>query len=202
MPAPQRHAARPAPGAVVFPQNLDKDVAEQPSPIPDCNDPSPPVRGTSESDRIIQLILEDPGRVRLSPAVEHERKAALYDLLEENRFAVKGHFHGPYVVHLAGEGERLTFTVCNEMDLQLTRFSLPLGALRSVIKDYFLICESYFNAIKTLTPNRIEAIDMGRRGLHNEGAQLLRERLADKVEIDKDTARRLFTLVCVLHIRR
>lgn len=177
-------------------------MTEQPATAPHCPDQPPPARKTSPSDRIVQLLLEDPRSVRLTPDVEHERRVALYDLLEGNCFTVKGPFHGPYVVHLAAEGDRLTFTVCNEMDLQLTRFSLPLSALRSVIKDYFLICESYFNAIKTMTPNRIEAIDMGRRGLHNDGAQLLRERLADKVEIDKDTARRLFTLICVLQIRR
>lgn len=177
-------------------------MAEQPPPAPECSEQAPPTDKTSPSDRIVQLLLEESRRVRLSPDVEHERRVALYDLLDENRFAVKGPFHGPYVVHLATEGDRLTFVVCNEMDLQLTRFSLSLGVLRSVIKDYFLICESYFNAIKTMTPNRIEAIDMGRRGLHNDGAQLLRERLADKVEIDKDTARRLFTLICVLQLRR
>ena len=177
-------------------------MTEQPATAPDSPDQPPPARETSPSNRIVQRLLEDPRRVRLSPDVEHERRVALYDLLEENCFTVKGPFHGPYVVHLATEGDRLTFTVCNEMDLQLTRFSLPVSVLRSIIKDYFLICESYFNAIKTMTPNRIEAIDMGRRGLHNDGAQLLRERLADKVEIDKDTARRLFTLICVLQIRR
>lgn len=158
--------------------------------------------GRSANDRIARMMLEDPARIRLSPTVEHERKAALYDLLEDNLFALNGPFQGPYVLHLAGDGERLTFTVCDEMDLQLTRFTLPIGGLRSIIKDYFLICESYFNAIKTLTPSRIEAIDMGRRGLHDEGAELLRQRLADRVEIDKNTARRLFTLICVLHIRR
>ncbi|MBL8668639.1 MAG: UPF0262 family protein [Rhodospirillales bacterium] len=172
-------------------------VAERPAP-----QESTPSGEEERSDRIVRLLVEDQARIRLSPAVEHERRIALYDLLEENRFAVKGPFHGPYVVHLAGEGERLVFTICDEMDLQLTRFSLPLGSMRSIIKDYFLICESYFDAIKTMPPNRIEAIDMGRRGLHNDGAQLLRERLAEKVEIDKDTARRLFTLICVLHIRR
>ena len=172
-------------------------VAERPAP-----QESTPAGEEERSDRIVRLLVEDQARIRLSPAVEHERRIALYDLLEENRFAVKGPFHGPYVVHLAGEGERLVFTICDEMDLQLTRFSLPLGSMRSIIKDYFLICESYFDAIKTMPPNRIEAIDMGRRGLHNDGAQLLRERLAEKVEIDKDTARRLFTLICVLHIRR
>jgi uncharacterized protein (UPF0262 family) len=172
-------------------------------------DPPPLVEGSVDQssherghERIIKITLEEQSCVRLSPTVEHERKAALFDLLQENHFALEGPFHGPYVLHLANEGERLTFTVCDQLDLQLTRFSLPLGAFRSIIKDYFLICESYFNAIQMLTPSRIEAIDMGRRGLHNEGAELLRERLAGKVEMDKDTARRLFTLICVLHIRR
>jgi len=146
--------------------------------------------------------MEDTRGLRLSPTVDHERKAALYDLLDDNRFALKGCDRGPYVLHLTTNGERLWFVVCDEMDLQVTRFSLPVSAIRSIMKDYFLICESYFNAIKTLTPSRIEAIDMGRRGLHNDGADVLRERLSDKVEMDKDTARRLFTLICVLHIRR
>jgi uncharacterized protein (UPF0262 family) len=205
MAAPRRRIATPAADAIVRFRPRDIRVAEQPSPEPDRDDLSQTPAGsavTGCSDRIVRLFLEDPGRIRLSPTVEHERKAALYDLLEENHFALKGPFQGPYALHLAGDGERLNLTVCDEMDLQLTRFSLPLGALRSVIKDYFLICEGYFNAIKTLTPSRIEAIDMGRRSLHNEGAQLLKERLADKVEIDKNTARRLFTLICVLHIRR
>jgi uncharacterized protein (UPF0262 family) len=155
-----------------------------------------------DRERIIKVTLEEQSRVRLSPTVEHERRAALYDLLEDNRFALRGPFHGPYVLHLGNDGERLNFIICDEIDLQLTRFSLPLAGLRSIIREYFLVCESYFNAISTLTPSRIEAIDMGRRGLHNEGAELLRERLAEKVEMDKNTARRLFTLICVLHIRR
>jgi uncharacterized protein (UPF0262 family) len=155
-----------------------------------------------DRERIIKVTLEEQSRVRLSPTVEHERRAALYDLLEDNRFALRGPFHGPYVLHLGNDGERLNFIICDEIDLQLTRFSLPLAGLRSITREYFLVCESYFNAISTLTPSRIEAIDMGRRGLHNEGAELLRERLADKVEMDKNTARRLFTLICVLHIRR
>lgn len=169
---------------------------------PPSTDGSTPSAAQADRERIIKVLLEEQNRIRLSPAVEHERRVALYDLLEENRFALKGPFHGPYVLRLANDGERLTFTVCDEIDLQLTRFSLPLATLRSTIKGYFTICESYFNAIRTLTPSRIEAIDMGRRSLHDEGAELLRERLADKVDMDKNTARRLFTLVCVLHIRR
>jgi uncharacterized protein (UPF0262 family) len=177
------------PGVVEKPTSSVKPAASPAAPQPD-------------RERIIKVILEEHSRLRLSPTVEHERKAALYDLLEANRFALRGPFHGPYVLHLRNDGERLNFIVCDEIDLQLTRFSLPLASLRSIIKQYFLVCETYFNAISTLTPSRIEAIDMGRRGLHNDGADLLRERLADKVEMDKNTARRLFTLICVLHIRR
>jgi uncharacterized protein (UPF0262 family) len=159
-----------------------------------------PVSGGSE--RIKNILLEEQARIRLSPQVEHERKAAIFDLIDENHFAPIGGFSGPYILHLGVDGERLTFRVCNEEDRPLTRFVLPLGMFRNIIKDYFLVCDSYFKSIKTASPSRIEAIDMGRRALHNEGAELLRARLADRVEIDTGTARRLFTLVCVLHIRR
>lgn len=203
MPAPVRRGTTGKAGAIASAHFRFAPVSEQPLDARrDDRGSAGEGSGSGSTERIVRLVLEDPARIRLSPTVEHERKAALYDLLEDNHFALVGPFRGPYVLHLSGEGERLTFTVCDELDLQLTRFSLPLAFLRSVIKDYFLVCESYFNAIKTLTPSRIEAIDMGRRGLHNDGAQILRERLADKVEIDKDTARRLFTLICVLHIRR
>ena len=158
-----------------------------------------PVRN---SERIKNILLEEQARVRLSPQVEHERKAALFDLIDDNCFAPRGGFTGPYILHLGVDGERLTFRVCNEEDRLLTRFVLPLVILRNIIKDYFLVCDSYFKSIKTASPSRIEAIDMGRRALHNEGAELLRSRLADRVELDTGTARRLFTLVCVLHIRR
>jgi uncharacterized protein (UPF0262 family) len=105
------------------------------------------------------------------------------------------------VVRIGISGDCLVFRIFDEGDRLLTRFTLALGSLKRIIKDYFLICDSYFNAIKTLPPSRIEAIDMARRGLHNEGAEVLRERLAGKVDIDLPTARRLFTLICVLHIR-
>ena len=168
--------------------------------------PAKPAQPTGASDagreRIIKVVLEEQNCIRLSATVEHERKAALYDLIQDNRFVLKGAFHGPYILHLGNDGERLTFRVCDKIDLQLTRFTLPLASLRTVIKQYFFVCDNYFNAIRTLTPSRIEAIDMGRRGLHNEGAELLRERLSDKVEMDENTARRLFTLICVLQIRR
>ncbi len=150
---------------------------------------------------IKNLVLEDDRRVRLSPNVEHERRVAIHDLLEANTFEPVGDFAGPFILHLGLEGGSLIFNVHDEADLPLVSFSLPLGDFRSLIKDYFTVCETYFNAIKTLSPSRIEAIDMGRRGLHNEGSKLMAERLAGKVRIDTDTARRLFTLLCVLHIR-
>lgn len=158
--------------------------------------------GSDDSQRIKSVHLEEQARIRLSPQVEYERKAALFDLIDENHFALKGEFKGPYILHLGVEGERLTFRVCNEQDQSLTSFVFPLRTFQKVIKDYFWVCDSYFKSIKTASPSRIEAIDMGRRALHNEGAELLRSRLANKVDLDTDTARRLFTLVCVLHIRR
>lgn len=151
--------------------------------------------------RIARIILEESGRIRLSARIEDERRAALFDLIEENHFAPAGVSPGPYHVRLGISGDCLVFRIFDETERLLTRFTLALGSLKRIIKDYFLICDSYFNAIKTLPPSRIEAIDMARRGLHNEGAEVLRERLDGKVEIDLPTARRLFTLICVLHIR-
>jgi len=153
------------------------------------------------NQRIRDIICEDDRRIRLSPQVEHERRVAIHDLLAENVFEPAGGFEGPFVVHLGLEGGSLIFNVHDEKDAPLVSFSLPLGDFRSLIKEYFTVCETYFNAIKTLSPSRIEAIDMGRRGLHNEGSRLMAERLAGKAMIDMDTARRLFTLLCVLHIR-
>ncbi|MGZ9033606.1 MAG: UPF0262 family protein [Rhodospirillales bacterium] len=150
---------------------------------------------------ISRIMLEETGRIRLSARIEDERRAALFDLIEENHFAPSGVPPGPYVVRLGISGDCLIFRIFDEAEKLLTRFTLALGSLRRIIKDYFFICDSYFNAIKTLPPSRIEAIDMARRGLHNEGAEVLRERLTGKVEIDLPTARRLFTLICVLHIR-
>lgn len=156
----------------------------------------------TDRHRIARVSLEEPARIRLSPQVENERRTALYDLVADNRFAVIGGPDGPYHVRLAVEGERLSLDVAAEDGTPVTRLKLPLRAFRGLIKDYFIVCDSYFKAIKEATPSRIEAIDMGRRGLHNEGAELLRTRLAGEVEMDTDTARRLFTLICVLHIRR
>lgn len=153
-------------------------------------------------DRIANIFLDEASVVRRSATVEHERKVAIYDLLEENTFKVLGDYDGPYELHLSIEENRLAFDIRDKDGVALTRFALPLTPFRKTIKDYFLICDSYYQAIKTSSPSQIEAIDMGRRGLHNEGSELLQDRLADKVEIDTDTARRLFTLVCVLHLKQ
>lgn len=155
----------------------------------------------STAQRIVQIVLDERTIATRSPQVEHERRIAVYDLVETNRFQPRGDFTGPYVLHLSAEEGRLTFDIRAKNNDALTRFTLSLAVLRKVIKDYFLICESYREAIKTASPSRIEAIDMGRRGLHNEGAELLREHLEEKAELDVDTARRMFTLVCALHLR-
>jgi len=153
--------------------------------------------------RLVNVVLEEKTFVRRNPEVEHERAVAIYDLLEDNHFRLFEKEEGPYSLTLRMEGvQRLIFEVCNEEGTHLlARVPLALQPFRRIVKDYFMVCESYFEAIKTASPSRIEAIDMGRRALHNEGAQLLRERLADRIELDELTARRLYTLLCVLHIR-
>lgn len=151
--------------------------------------------------KIVNLVLDGRSLGPRSPRVEHERQVAIYDLIEENYFAPRGQFVGPYAVTLGVEETRLAIEVRSEHGRELVKIALPLAPLRRVIKDYFLVCDAYVEAIKTSSPSRIEAIDMGRRGLHNEGAEILRERLRDKADVDVQTARRLFTLVCALHFR-
>jgi len=152
--------------------------------------------------RIVNLNLDERSVLRRNPDVEHERAVAIFDLLEENSFAPVGHDGGPYSLTLAIEDNRLAFDIRDENEAPLDRVLLPLTGFRSVVRDYFMICESYYDAIKHASPSRLEAIDMGRRGVHNEGAELLRQRLVEKVIVDMGTARRLFTLVCVLHLRQ
>ncbi len=154
---------------------------------------------TAKARRIIDIVLDEESVARRSPEVEHERAVALFDLLEENDFALVG-APGPYRLRIAIFEQRLVFDVRDAHDNKLRDIVLSLTPFRKVVKDYFLVCESYYAAIKKLSPSQIEALDMGRRGLHNEGSELLRERLAGKIEIDLDTARRLFTLICALHI--
>ena len=152
-------------------------------------------------DRIENIFLDGRSVISRSPQVEHERKAAIFDLLEENSFALESGPSGPYNLHLSIEENRLAFDVRNTKDKPLKGFVLALSPFRSLIREYLMVCESYYQAIKTSSPSQIETIDMGRRGLHNDGSTLLHERLEGKVKLDDDTARRLFTLVCVLHIR-
>ncbi len=149
--------------------------------------------------RLVAITLDEGSIGRSSPDIEHERAVAIYDLIEQNLFAPVGHEGGPYALQLSITENRLSFDIRLADGTPVVAHLLSLTPLRRIVKDYFLICDSYYKAIRTATPSQIEAIDMGRRGLHNEGSDLLVERLAGKIELDTDTARRLFTLVCVLH---
>lgn len=152
-------------------------------------------------DRLVDVVL-DESIGRSTPDVEHERAVAIFDLIEENSFRPVGDdAGGPYRLRLSLADSRLVMEITRENGDHVVTHILSLTPFRRVVKDYFLICESYFEAIKSSSPSQIEAIDMGRRGLHNEGSQTLMERLTGKIEVDFDTARRLFTLVCVLHWR-
>jgi len=152
---------------------------------------------------IVRIDLDERSFLRRRPEVEHEREVALFDLLEENTFCLKGEgtSGGPYHLTLALRDDRLVFDVRDVADTPQKELVLHIRPFRMVIKDYFLVCENYFDAIKTSSPSQIEAIDMGRRALHNEGAQMLQERLAEHADLDYTTARRFFTLLCVLHMR-
>lgn len=149
--------------------------------------------------RLVEVTL-DPGSIGgNSSDVEHEREVAIFDLLERNSFALEGQEGGPYTLNLSLADNRLVFTVGDVNRTPIQHVMLSLSPFRRLVKDYFLICESYYQAIKTQPASKIEAIDMGRRGLHDEGSQLLMERLKGKIAIDLATARRLFTLLCALH---
>ena len=157
--------------------------------------------GEQDASRIIGITLDEHTVVRRSPDIEHERTVAIFDLLEENHFAPVSGCNGPYHLHLAIEENRLNIEVRSTSNGSIETITLPLAPFRGIVKDYFMVCDSYYEAIRRSSLAQIEAIDVGRRSLHNEGSALLIERLADKVEIDLDTARRLFTLICVLHLR-
>ena len=157
---------------------------------------------TGDTDaRLIDVELDETIG-RSTPDVEHERAVAIFDLIEENSFRpVNDEGAGPYRLKLSMIESRLIFAISRESGEDVVTHILSLTPLRKVVKDYFMICESYYQAIRSASPSKIEAIDMGRRGLHNEGSQTLMDRLNGKIEVDFDTARRLFTLVCVLHWR-
>ena len=153
------------------------------------------------ADRLIAVELDASIGPGPSPEAEHERRVAIYDLVAENSFRLVQHPTGPYRLQLSAAEGRLMFDISGENAERLLLIGLSMSPFRRIVKDYYLICESYYAAIRTATPSQIETIDMARRGLHNDGSNLLIERLAGKVEIDFATARRLFTLVCVLHWR-
>ncbi|MFO1039334.1 MAG: UPF0262 family protein [Geminicoccaceae bacterium] len=156
---------------------------------------------SEKKDRIVDIKLDEKSIVRWTPEIEHERNVAVFDLLENNSFRIVDGFEGPYTVLLSLRENNLVLDCGNPQGDERGEVVISTRSLRRVVKDYFLICESYFQAIRGATPNRIEAIDMARRGLHDEGAELLRDAVSGKLELDRDTARRLFTLICVLHIR-
>lgn len=152
------------------------------------------------TQRLCDVVLDETiGRA--TPDVEHERAVAIFDLLEENCFEPVGHDSGPYKLNLSLIDSKLVFSIATEKDERVATHILSLTPFRRIVKDYFMICESYYEAIRSSSPSQIEAIDMGRRGIHNEGSQTLMDRLDSKIGMDFDTARRLFTLVCVLHWR-
>ena len=156
--------------------------------------------GTADSSRrLIAVTLDEESIGRSNPDAEHERAVAIYDLIEQNTFAPAGHEGGPYRLQLSIAENRLVFDIRLEDNTPVVAHLLSLTPFRRIVKDYFLVCESYYRAIRSATPSQIEAIDMGRRALHNEGTDLLLERLNEKLDLDFDTARRLFTLICVLH---
>ena len=152
-----------------------------------------------KAQHLVEVTLDEKSIGRSNSDVEHERAVAIYDLIEQNSFSPSDHDGGPYALHLSMAENRLVFDIRLPDGTPVTAHLLSMTPFRKIVKDYFMICDSYYAAIRTATPERIEAIDMGRRGLHDEGSNILMERLKDKVVVDFDTARRLFTLICVLH---
>ncbi len=157
------------------------------------------------SKRLIAVELDERTILWRNADVEQERRVAIFDLLEANSFApttiFAGEYEGPFKLLMRVEEGRLGFDLRDKDDAALESFAVPLSPFRRIIRDYFAICDSYYKAIRDATPSHIETVDMARRGIHNDGAELLIERLAERVVVDFDTARRLFTLICVLHIR-
>ena len=152
-----------------------------------------------QDGRLATVTLDETSIGRSNRDVEHERAVAIYDLIADNTFKPLGHDGGPYALQLGISGNRLVFDIRATDGSPVIAHMLSLAPFRRIVKDYFTVCDSYYVAIRTATPDRIEALDMGRRALHDEGSHIVMERLKRKVEIDFDTARRLFTLISVLH---
>jgi uncharacterized protein (UPF0262 family) len=158
----------------------------------------PPVDPNSKA-RLVAINLDEASIGRANRNIEHEREVAIYDILESNKFELEGREGGPYVLNLGLIEDRLVFAVAQQGSDDTFTVVLSLTPLRRIIKDYFIVCESYYEAIRTAPPSRIQSIDMGRKALHDEGSRVLVERLTGKISVDGDTARRLFTLICALH---
>ncbi len=151
-------------------------------------------------NRLVSIEIDDETLAASGPEAEHERRVAIFDLIEDNSFAVENHdAGGPYCLALSLHERKLVFDITDEAREPVHTFILSMTPFRGIIRDYFLICESYYDAIRSSSPHQIEAIDMARRGIHNEGSELVAERLQGKVVVDFDTSRRLFTLICALH---
>lgn len=160
--------------------------------------------GDGDSAAVYRIVKIDLDERSLAPAtadIEHERKVAIYDLIEENFFRPAGAGDGPFELYMSNVERRLVFDVRREGGAALGQVHLSMTPLRRIIRDYFMLCESYYDAIRNAAPAQIETIDMARRSMHNEGSEILRQRLEDKIEIDFNTARRLFTLICSFHMR-
>jgi uncharacterized protein (UPF0262 family) len=163
------------------------------------SDTQPETSSQSAGSRLVDIVLDEASIARSTPEVEHDRAVAIYDLIEENSFQPVGHPPASYVLNLAVVEKKLVFRIRTDDEREVVTHVLSLSPLRKIVKDYDLICESYYEAIRHATPSQIEAIDMGRRGVHNEGSVILMERLEGKIAVDMQTARRLFTLVYALH---
>lgn len=160
---------------------------------------SEPSQPDLSRSRLIAVTLDNASIARGNPNIDHEREVAIYDLLDGNSFTLDGRDDGPYKLAIAITEDKLVLNVGSETDEPLVTHMLSLSTLRRTIKDYFIVCDSYYAAIRNAPPSRIQSIDMGRRALHDEGSRQLVERLKGKITVDHDTARRLFTLVCALH---
>ncbi len=153
----------------------------------------------SSRSRLVSITLDEQSIAPSSSNIDHERKVAIYDILDANHFELDGCDDGPYALNLSIAEDRLVLAVGLEQGEVVSTFVLSLSPLRRIMKDYFIVCDTYYKAIRTAPPSRIQAIDMGRRALHDDGSKLLVERLKGKITVDHDTARRLFTLICALH---
>jgi len=163
-----------------------------------------PSEGAAHPDKmssIVKIELDEQSLARATADIEYERKVAVYDLLEDNRFSLVGEYYGPYELYLSVIERRLVFDVREVGGSAIRSVHLSLNPLRKIIKDYFMLCESYHDAIRNAAPAQIETVDMARRAMHNEGSAILQSRLEEKIDIDHNTARRLFTLICSFHMR-